>query len=238
MIVYLVTNKINGKQYVGRTVKRLEQRWAGHCCAANKGSTLPLHNAIRKYGRNAFSLEVVAITRDAVELSQLEIQWIERTRSAIEGYNLTTGGEGAIGYKHTPEALAKMRSRLLGTKRSAEDCRKISEGQTGIKKISKNNWEGIRLAQSSRVRTPEERIKIGSAMRGKMHSEETKLKMRESRLRYFDTHPEAKQIPEITRQKALAAQFGSKRSEETREKMRMSQQLRRNKEKEVRSVAA
>lgn len=59
-IVYKATNLINGRVYIGLTTTTLERRWAVHCCEVRRGSKYLFHKAIRKYGEDSFSLEIIA----------------------------------------------------------------------------------------------------------------------------------------------------------------------------------
>lgn len=66
MIVYCVKNIANGKLYVGKTIKTFPQRWATHCAVARRGSRLPLHRAIQKYGAASFEL-IVLLTCESID---------------------------------------------------------------------------------------------------------------------------------------------------------------------------
>jgi group I intron endonuclease len=95
-IVYLIQNKVNGKKYVGQTICRLNARWRQHRHSAKKGSTYPIHAAIRKYGPENFSvslLEAVPGVRAAlIDAEKSHIQ--QQCCIAPAGYNLSEGGEG------------------------------------------------------------------------------------------------------------------------------------------------
>jgi len=95
-VVYLITNTVNGKKYVGQTIAPLQQRWRQHVHKARNGSRLAIHCAIRKYGRDKFTiicLEVVDGSRD--DLIAAEIHHIASQGAlAPFGYNLSEGGEG------------------------------------------------------------------------------------------------------------------------------------------------
>ena len=57
MLVYLITNTVNGKQYIGQTRVSLHRRWLGHKSSHHTRS--PLHSAIQKYGAQAFCLSLL-----------------------------------------------------------------------------------------------------------------------------------------------------------------------------------
>ena len=75
MIIYLITNSTNGKRYVGKTTKPLDVRWRGHV-AGSTSSGVPLARAIRKYGTDAFTREVLEKCSKE-SLNEREVFWIE-----------------------------------------------------------------------------------------------------------------------------------------------------------------
>lgn len=90
--IYLITNRINNKKYVGQSIN-ITQRWRSHRTNYHTGDTY-LYRAIRKYGLESFSFEV--ITECAAEsLDELEKYWIKQYNSNDPeyGYNLTEGGD-------------------------------------------------------------------------------------------------------------------------------------------------
>jgi group I intron endonuclease len=93
-IVYLITNVVNGRIYIGKTTKSLAHRWKGHRNAAVCGSRYAFHNAIRKYGPDAFTKEILAHAPPD-DLNDMERIWIFLMNSIFpNGYNLREGGEG------------------------------------------------------------------------------------------------------------------------------------------------
>ena len=108
--IYVYTNKINGHQYVGQT-NNLRKRFNGHKSDSyNKNSTsynYPLHSAIRKYGLENFTFEVLESGLTPEEANEREKYWIKENKSHISqgGYNITFGGEGIIKEKLTWEEL-------------------------------------------------------------------------------------------------------------------------------------
>jgi group I intron endonuclease len=101
VIVYLIRNRINSKVYVGKTSQSLERRWQQHVWTARSKKIFnwPLHNAIRKYGADAFAIEPICEATTLTELNTLERFHIAQycgTDPKI-GYNRTTGGDGVAG---------------------------------------------------------------------------------------------------------------------------------------------
>src|SRR5271157_4476229 len=106
MIIYKISNCINGKVYIGQHAgDDVQTRWEKHCYDAFHGSELYFHHAIRKNGPNAFRSEVLYTvkTDDPVELARMETFFIVLHQSfkSENGYNLTMGGEGTFGYHWT-----------------------------------------------------------------------------------------------------------------------------------------
>jgi group I intron endonuclease len=92
--VYCLTNKLSGRQYVGKSVD-IRKRWENHRNPASRKPTSAIHSALRKYGPDAFAWEVLEECDSEAEALDAEQYWIEWYGSlAPNGYNLTTGGEG------------------------------------------------------------------------------------------------------------------------------------------------
>ena len=122
-IIYKLTNKNNGKYYFGKTVN-YKDRMYKHKNSRKKGTTY-LSRAIKKNGWDNFNKEIIVeniicryITTkpngrkvyDENELNRLEKYYISLFQSdnSKYGYNLTKGGEGVSGFKHSDEAKKKM----------------------------------------------------------------------------------------------------------------------------------
>lgn len=116
-VIYLITCKTSGHQYVGQTKFTSRTRWIAHCSEARSGRAgcSALNAAIRKYGEEDFDV------RDVYEVDDDELDmWEEATIEEYKtfgngGYNLTSGG-GAF------------------RQCSDETRRKISEAHTGLLK--------------------------------------------------------------------------------------------------------
>ena len=98
--IYLITNQINGKQYVGQTSFSLQQRFKTHYYDALKETAKhrPLYSAIRKYGIDNFTISLIEETDFPNEREQY---WIKKLQTYETGYNATLGGEGQTLYNHS-----------------------------------------------------------------------------------------------------------------------------------------
>ena len=96
-IVYKITNKINGKNYIGKTEYSLEHRWNRHLSSSRNGSKFRFHSAIRKYGEDYWDLSVIETyqTEDENFINEKETHFIKLFESDTKkGYNATSGGTG------------------------------------------------------------------------------------------------------------------------------------------------
>jgi len=97
MLVYKITNNVNGHGYIGITQCSLAKRWREHLSAARTGSDKRLYKAMRKYGTDSFGITVLYEATSFKELQVVERGLIAEhgTYAASgKGYNLTSGGEG------------------------------------------------------------------------------------------------------------------------------------------------
>ena len=96
-IVYKLTFP-NGKSYIGITTESLSRRVQRHVNYARAGKPYALSSAIRKYGEDSFSSEVIGNADNREELCMMEMFAIEALRTMCpHGYNMTGGGDGSSG---------------------------------------------------------------------------------------------------------------------------------------------
>jgi group I intron endonuclease len=112
--IYKITNNINGKVYIGQTIQPIKERFYRHCARAcsEDESNMAIHKAIRKYGKENFTLELLEETDN---LNEREIYYISKYDSFKNGYNSTKGGQ--LGNKpfKTLDIEAIIREYLKGT---------------------------------------------------------------------------------------------------------------------------
>lgn len=93
--IYKITNDINDKVYIGKTLSSIEKRFQEHKKDSSRPhmENRPLYRAMNKYGYDHFQIELVE--ESSIEtLSQREEYWIDFYNSYENGYNATKGGDG------------------------------------------------------------------------------------------------------------------------------------------------
>lgn len=95
--IYKITNKINGKSYIGQSTD-IAKRWSHHLTIAynDKYSAYQwyIHHALKKYGKENFTFEVLEECTEE-QLNEREIYWIAYFDTYNNGYNLTEGGNSS-----------------------------------------------------------------------------------------------------------------------------------------------
>jgi group I intron endonuclease len=183
MFLYIITNLVNGKQYVGITTDP-DKRKSQHFTGCN-GSKL-VFQAVKKYGIENFTFEIL-YEGDKEYIKSLEIKIIETLGTMIpSGYNLTAGGDGCWDYKASEETRQKISKLKQGKSRSEETKKKVSEG---LKKYYQDNPEVCRrISNRAKNMSVETRKKIGERSKGRKHNLgrkhtiETKQKISASRM--------------------------------------------------------
>src|SRR5271165_3563629 len=109
--IYLITNKENNKVYVGASVNP-SKRWYNHRwnCIANQYPKLPIYRAMKKYGIDSFSFEVIEVFDTEELMLEAETWWISYLKSlGVQLYNVTAGGEAPpmFGKHHSEESKRK-----------------------------------------------------------------------------------------------------------------------------------
>lgn len=104
--VYIHINKINSKKYIGITSQNPKDRWGTNGCKYHSGI---IRNAIKKYGWDNFYHIVLYENKSENEAKEIEKYLIKLFNTkAPNGYNLTDGGDGALGINISKETRKRM----------------------------------------------------------------------------------------------------------------------------------
>ena len=167
MVVYLLRNLVNGKGYVGQTIRGLEKRWKQHLYDAKSGKRTALYNAIRLYGPDSFERCVLAEAHTLDELNALEVFHIKAQGTlAPNGYNLTNGGQLRL----LPQSIAKMaesqkgKKYHLGHKHSDESKKMISMASKGRIPPNKGKKMGPMSEETRNIRNRVSQARVGVKM--------------------------------------------------------------------------
>lgn len=193
--IYLRTNLINGKKYVGQTVnfKNRQNAWLFKKRYAGEA----IDNARKRYGTENFKVEILRECDTQDELNKWEMYFIKELNTiSPNGYNLTNGGEGVSGYKISDETKQKMsiahsgeKNIMFGKTHSAEARDKIRNARLGKKgtnhtdewkKMMSERMKGSSNHNYGKPLAEETKEKMRQKLIGRVFSEETKKKMSEA----------------------------------------------------------
>lgn len=174
--IYLITNEVTGKYYVGQTACSVEKRFRDHVSSAKSEkvkSSPKLKRSMRHHGVESFSIQELAIATSNEQGDVLETLWISLldARNPEVGYNLSTGGNSTRGIKWSYESKAAHSLRMLGNKHGA-----------GVV-CSKEKKDKIREALIKHPVSISTREKISQSLTGRpgrKHTEEAKIKISEA----------------------------------------------------------
>jgi group I intron endonuclease len=161
--IYLITNTINKKQYVGQTKRPdVEERWRQH--RSNRTIGMYIHNAYQKYGIENFKFQIICICFDE-DCDKYEEEYIKKFNTlSPNGYNLKGGGHFS---KHHPDTMVKMRESLkkVWTEEKRKEMSERFKGENGpcygkklsdeqkekLKNIRKEYWKNISKEEYERI---------------------------------------------------------------------------------------
>ena len=126
--IYKITNKINGKVYIGQTKKTIEERFQEHLKKAKIHTNRYLYDAMNKYGYENFIISQIEKCPDN-NLDEREIFWIAfyQSNNKLYGYNMTAGGGGGNTWINNPH--------------KEETSKKLSQANKGKKHKMSNEWK-------------------------------------------------------------------------------------------------
>ena len=147
--VYVHENKINGKKYIGITRRKVSERW-GHKGNCYRKSPY-FWGAIKKYGWDNFSHEILFQNLTGNEANELKKALIKAFKSNIKGYGYNIQAGGSDIENKTKETSKKLSLVNKGRKASEETRKKISQNHADVSG-KKNPMYGKHLERGQAVR--------------------------------------------------------------------------------------
>ena len=189
--IYMYTNKLNGKRYIGQT-KDFNKRHKSHIYSSfdenSNRYNVPFHKAIREYGIDNFHVDIlienVATRKEMHELEKTLISFFKTLYKDGYGYNVASGGGNANPCAgKTEEELLEIKRKNAeshkGKTLSEEQKKKISEANKG-KVFDDEHKRKISESKLGKKREGDWIKKLSERMKGTKHSEETRKKMSNS----------------------------------------------------------
>lgn len=167
--VYMHTNKINGKKYVGITSRKPENRW--HINGTGYSGQSCFWNAIQKYGWDNFKHEILLMGETFEYACLVERCLIKhyKTYDRQYGYNLTLGGEGSCLTEEQKKVLSERmkgeKNPFYGKHHTEQTLQRISE-LAKDRDISTFNLSGLKLGRGKTYWTDETYRKLSENSRG------------------------------------------------------------------------
>ncbi len=191
-VIYCFINKLNGMLYIGKSLDVIERLNAYRLNQHN--SQRKFYNATKKYGWDHFDFEIMEKNVDESQLSLREKYWIKHLNTfdisrKNAGYNLTAGGEGISGLKHSEATKTKISKSNKGKTHSEATKAKLSEVLKGRSKSvkTKAKMSEVRRGKPGTKHSNESKAKMSAATSGennpffgKNHSQETRAKISQS----------------------------------------------------------
>lgn len=235
--IYMTTNKINNKKYIGQKKFDKEGKWKKYL-----GSGVAFRNAVLEYGEENFTREILAYAYSFEELNSLEIEYIKKFNAVNDRmfYNLVDGGGTVTGLKFSKDSKLKLSKRFSGRgnyfygkryigkenpfygKNHSEESRK----KMSISHKGKEPWN----KGKTNVFSEESLKRMSEAKKGKHLSEEHKFNI--SKSQSGENHPmygkrhsiETKRKISESKKGKPSSRKGIKLSEETKRKLSESKQ--------------
>lgn len=172
---YLITNTINGHNYVGISVD-YKRRWRIHKNLGKnpfKFNEALVVTAIRKYGVENFTFEIIGIANTWAIGCDHERLF---RYFGMGQYNRTDGGDGVYGRVLSPESRKKIGDGNRGKKRTPEQVEVIRQSRLGTH-LTEECKAKLSVANKGKTIPIEQREKISKAHQGKVMSEEARQSM-------------------------------------------------------------
>ena len=233
--IYKTTNLMNGRIYIGKRKGKFDIKYFG--------SGRYILNALNKYGKENFKVEVIEWCEDLNDQNQKEIYWISYYRGLeVPMYNISNGGDGGDVYSKLSDSdKVKWRANNnfcqgITANRTKEEKHKIAlkiwktRRENGTDRLTDGQKEYQREVHLGQKVSDETRKKISNTLKknppmlGKHHTKETKIKIG-LKIRNMMVSDEIKaKMSKVQKERAMQKDYinpfkGKHHTEETRMKI-------------------
>ena len=222
--IYLITNNVNGKTYIGqRHLRKYKTKIVTPLTDGYMGSGKYIVRAENKYGLNNFNKEILAICHDDNVSNILEISYIALYKSIGKAeYNIAEGGYADSRKYLSDEEKIKLQEKITTRLNSPEVKKRMSDSHKG-----KSTWnKGVSMSEESKEKIKESLSKMNCSEKSKKAAETRRKKgykiSEEHRLALINSHLGKHRSKESV-EKTASKLRGRKRTEEQKQRMREAQ---------------
>lgn len=215
--IYKITNRVSGKIYIGKTEQHnVESRWKRHkyMFGKTKGGCPALRDAVKKYGIDSFTFEILIICFDE-DCDRWEKEYIKKYNCIVpNGYNILEGGQGGAGFRgktHCAETVERIQASMQKWYNDPEYIERLRERVRCQMASVDRKEHGKKVVESEKYKKAKEEGRIGGRAHkdGKL-SDETKDKIRSSVLKYFEEKGEGNKCDIEKHREVMAKAKGRK----------------------------
>jgi group I intron endonuclease len=241
--IYVITNSVNNKKYIGQSIDS-DYRWKDHKRSAQNGIDYPIYRAMRKYGIESFSFEVIESVDTQEDANLREDFWINEldTRNGDYGYNIRGGGATGLHAEETKKKISESHKQFYidhperrlekgdpfrGSHLTEEQKQHLSEIHTGMTYPACPEEKKQRIAEGVRKASREHPWQTGNS--DPEHIRKMTDALRESR---ENMTPEEKEVLSNRLREANKNQFSSEESRKRHSEIMKAYYAKKRAEKE------
>lgn len=159
--IYLITNLLNSKKYVGQTIGSIEKRFSRHCWLCTSKNNMPIAVAVKKYGKQNFKIELLEQVDTLEEANEKEVFWsLYYNTMSPNGYNLKVGGR--VYFEMSQETKDKISKANKGRKISEKTRVRLSESHKGYKVLESTKKK---LSEHFKNKKPHINTSMGASLK-------------------------------------------------------------------------
>jgi len=213
--IYVITNKINGKIYIGSSVN-INRRWIEHLHKLRKGNHYndKLQAGFTKYGEENFEFKLLEKVENREDLFVVEQKWLDETGCVTDGYNLADKAFYQPERKVDKETVDKFKESMAEYWASDKFKELMKRNSEFLAKRGVSEETRRKISEAGRGRKPSEKAiaALVSRTKGIPKSEEARKKMSVAKTGYKAPPEVGKKISESNRGKVRTPEMREKYS--------------------------